>query len=94
MLIEVKTGKKFGKVQEYLVKDGRKVVAKITDADQESMRHLDKAQRFLIVMNGCAFFRPTGRDAVEFVRSILEDRLNAFGGSSKVVARGLECFGA
>ena len=52
-----------------VVKDGRKIEAKISHTGTE----------WLIVRAGMAFYRPTVTDALEFVRSNREERASAFG---------------
>ena len=71
------------------IKDGRKIAAKVCRSDARRPE-----EQFLVQMNGCAFYKATASEVVEFVRSSVQDRLNAFGGDSTVSIRGLECFGA
>lgn len=70
------------------IKDGRKRVALVSRSDARKSE-----EQFQITMNGCAFYKATASEVVEFVRSTVQDRLNAFGGDSVVIIRGLECFG-
>ena len=87
-ILEIKLGNKYGSIQEYLVKEGRRIVARIS----ENLVGNDWEQ-FQITSNGCAFYRATGREAAEYVRSSMEQKLQAFGGSETVSIRGLEVFG-
>jgi hypothetical protein len=88
-LLEAKLKDRYDGITEFVVKDGRRIEAKITASDKRP-----EHERFLIQMNGCAFYRATGRDAAEFVRKTVEDRQCAFDVNPSVSIRGLECFGA
>ena len=92
MILEIRTGNTIGMTQQFLVKDGRKVVAKISSTAQ-GRACLNTEDRFQISMNGCAFYRATGREAAEFVRASVEQKRQAFGSTESVSIRGLEVFG-
>ncbi len=62
-----------------LVKQGKTIQAKIYPP---SRYH---PEEFSIEMSGLGFYRPTLDDALEFVRSQVEDRMRAFGSDVSVV---------
>lgn len=82
-LLEIKRKGICGTVTEYQIKDGRKIVAKVSHSNARRPE-----ERFLVQMNGCAFYKATSTEVTEFVRSTIQDRMNAFGGDSKVMVRG------
>lgn len=90
-LLEIRLQDKYDGIREFVVKDGRKTVAKITESASRPI-----CDRFQIAMSGCAYYRSTGPEAAEFIRASVEQRLQAFGGGGTETARirGLEVFGA
>lgn len=83
-LLEIKPRVTLGTpVLEYIVLDGRKIIAKIFYDPNRTIH-----DKFQIVMNGCAFYRATRKEAAEFVRRSIEDRISAFGMRSQVSIRG------
>jgi hypothetical protein len=58
-----------------VVKRGRNIEAKIFNPNKYTNGE------FQISMNTLAFYRPTLKDALEFVRKSVEGRMNAFGGA-------------